>query len=347
MSQDTDPPRGKKGGEARAAKLSKPQLSEASSKAAITRWDAVKGIAKSEYQGTIELGTATVPCAVVETPSGEVIRVISSAQFMKALGRPWKGTYERTGRPNFLEANNLQPFITKELEDVLELVEYRTDSGLLAKGYRAEMVPLVCETYLSARDIPGALHPSQAGVAKACEIIMRSLARVGIVALVDEATGYQAVRAVDALSKILKQYVLDEVRKWTETFPEKFYRELFRLRGWAWTERSISGKRPGVVGKYTDDIVYDRLAPGVLDELRKKNPTVSAGRRKQRHHQWLTGDVGHPKLLAHLEGVWLLMRQSKTWNELKDKLDEYYPIHELTENGLQVHVKRRKIGSKS
>jgi hypothetical protein len=209
------------------------------------------------------------------------------------------------------------------------------------------MVPLVCEVYLSARDTPGALHPSQAGVAKACEIIMRSLAKLGIVALVDEATGYQFVRAKDALATILRQYIADDHRRWTETFPEKFYQEMFRLRGWQWTEKSIAGKRPQVVGKYTDDIVYDRLAPGVIDELRKKNPTVSPGRRKQKHHQWLTGDVGHPKLLAHLEGVWILMRQSTTWQGLKDKLDEFYPIHELTEMGLVTHIKRRKIGSKA
>ena len=71
---------------------------------------------------------------------------------MRALGRPWKGTYERTGRPNFLEANNLTPFITSELDDVLEMIEYRTPSGGSKRGYRAEIVPMVCEVYLAARD---------------------------------------------------------------------------------------------------------------------------------------------------------------------------------------------------
>ncbi|MCH7752817.1 MAG: hypothetical protein IH898_11760, partial [Planctomycetes bacterium] len=50
-------------------------------------------------------------------------------------------------------------------------------------------------------------------------------------------------------------------------------------------------RRPGVVGKYTNDIVYERLAPGVLDELRVRNPTDHKGRRRAKHHQWLSRDV--------------------------------------------------------
>jgi len=225
-------------------------------------------------------------------------------------------------------------------------IDYIPKHGGRALGFRAETLPGVCEAYLAARQADE-LHHTQANAAKAAEIIVRGLAKVGIVALVDEATGYQEERAKDALARILEQYIADEYRKWTSTFPERFYKEIFRLKGWDWTEKAIQGRRPGVIGKYTDDIVYERLAPGVLEELRSKNPTVKPGRRAQKHFQWLTGDVGHPRLMAHLEGVTLLMRQSKTWEELKEKLDEYYPIHEVTEMGIETHVKRKKIGSKS
>jgi hypothetical protein len=72
----------------------------------------------------------------------------------------------------------------------------------LASGYRADLLPIVCEVYLQARDA-AVLPPNQQHVAKQADILMRGLAHVGIIALVDEATGYQEFRAKDALSRIL------------------------------------------------------------------------------------------------------------------------------------------------
>ena len=48
----------------------------------------------------------------------------------------------------------------------------------------------------------------------------------------------------------------------------EFYKEIFRLKSWVWN----AGKMPGVVGKYTNDLVYSRLAPNILEELEKVNP---------------------------------------------------------------------------
>ena len=89
----------------------------------------------------------------------------------------------------------------------------------------------------------------------------------------------------------------------------------------------------------TDDVVYRRLAPFVRDELRRKNPVID-GRRKHKHHQWLTGEIGHPKLLAHLEGVKILMAESATWEEFQSKLNKHYPIRETTELGMEVEIKK-------
>jgi hypothetical protein len=87
---------------------------------------------------------------------------------------------------------------------------------------------------------------------------------------------------------------------------DEFYNEIFRLRGWNW--RGMSGKRPKVVAKYTNDIVYERLAPGLLDELRARNPLTERSYRKGKHHQLLPEDVGHPALAQHLYAVMSLMR---------------------------------------
>ena len=66
-------------------------------------------------------------------------------------------------------------------------------------------------------------------IAEQSEIIMRKLAKVSIIALVDEATGYQYVRERFALQKILKLYIAPEILKWRKLFEPSYYRELFRL----------------------------------------------------------------------------------------------------------------------
>lgn len=88
---------------------------------------------------------------------------------MTAMGRSWKGTYKRTNLPNFIGANNLVPFITKEIYDVLTPIEYRDLEGAKRLGYRAELLPLVCEVWLNARDA-GKLH-RQDHIAKRAEIL--------------------------------------------------------------------------------------------------------------------------------------------------------------------------------
>ena len=99
---------------------------------------------------------------------------------------------------------------------------------------------------------------------------------------------------------------------------------MFELKNWPINDpRTL--KRPSVVGKYTNDIVYERLAPGVLEELKIRNPTDEKGYRKQRHHQWLTGDIGHPKLREHLIGIIALMNAAPTWDSFKRMLQRAYP----------------------
>ena len=148
------------------------------------------------------------------------------------------------------------------------------------------------------------------------------MANIGIIGLVDEATGYQEVRARRALAAILEEFIAKELRPWTRTFPPEFYEEIFRLKRWPGPD---GVKRPSVIGTYTNDIVYDRLAPGVLDELKRINPPVSLGRRRHKHFQWLTGDVGHSKLKEHLIGVMALMRAAPNWAAFKRSLQRSYP----------------------
>ena len=169
----------------------------------------------------------------------------------------------------------------------------------------------------------GVLKPVQMSTAKAAEVLVRALAQTGIIALVDEATGYQEVRDRLALQAILDRFLRKEFAAWAKRFPDEFYREIFRLKGWQW--RGMKVNRPQVVAHYTRDVVYARLAPGVLRELEERNPRDERGNRRAKHHQWLTEDVGHPALAQHLYAVIGLMRIADDWDEFKRYADRAYP----------------------
>ena len=273
----------------------------------------------------LEIGGVEFECNVLEDET----RVLSRRGFQAALGR------HRTSRkhqpddvvslPAFLAASNLKPHIPKDLVTASTPVAFRAPArGPIAYGFRAELLPQVCEVYLKAREA-GALLPSQKHIAAQAEILIRGLATIGIIALVNEATGYQEIRERKVLATILKRFIAKELQTWTRTFPAEFYEQIFRLKNCSGPD---GVKRPSVIGRYTNDIVYDRLPEGVLDELKRKNPPIAPGRQRHKHHQWLTGEIGHPTLRARLEAVTALMRQAPNWGAFKRALQRAYPKHE-------------------
>lgn len=281
-----------------------------------------ENIPKATHTGELHIGNTAIPCAVLEDGT----RLLTQEGFLIAIGRSGKPAKGRGSEVEkvapFLNLKNLKPYVDKELERSTFPIVFQVSKGGRAYGYNAELLPKVCEVYLKARD-NDALLTSQLKFAKACEILMRGLAHVGIIALVDEATGYQYDRARQALEEILERFIAEEYRKWAKTFPDDFYIEMFRLKGWQYIPFSV--KRPSVVGHLTNDLVYKRLAPAVLDELRRKNPKLPSGRRKQTHHQWLTEDIGHPRLREHLHALIALMRASANWNDFQRLVNRALP----------------------
>ena len=254
--------------------------------------------------------------------------MLSQSGFLQALARsrtPKAGTGGLSTvdeLPFFLRAEQLKPFISKELRmSTTPILFCRNSSQKIVVGYNALLLPQVCEVYLQARDV-GALLDSQQHIADRAAILIRGLAAVGIIALVDEATGYQRLREERALATILEKVIAKELQPWTKTFPYEFYTEICRLKKWPIPD---GVKRPSVIGHYTNNIVYKRIAPGVLNELRKKNPVQPSGSRRNRHHQWFTPDLGHPKLREHIAGVMALMRASDDWNHFGRLLQISYP----------------------
>lgn len=301
-----------KGGQSRAQKLSPARRKEIATTAAIKRWgmDPVR----ATHDGSIKLGDLELACA--NLPNGQ--RVIAESTMLSALGRGYSGYYSQRDAlappgsavpPRYLSPAVLRDFIPKELTD-LQLTPYLTPAGSLAKGVNAEMVPMICEVWLKAREA-GKLTKVQLRTAAKAEIILRGLARVGIIALIDEATGYQDQRAHNALAQILEAFIAKELRPYVPTFPPEFYKEIFRLNGWEYP--TMSGKRPSIIGKWTNDLVYDRLAPGIREELHRLTPRDSKGRLKTKLFQRLTEEVGSPKLEQHLNILVALFKASDNW----------------------------------
>jgi hypothetical protein len=301
------------GGLARAEKLDAKTRSEIASEAAAARWGNVH---VAESTGEIRIGEMTISCAVLEDGT----RVVSQSTVLQSLGRnPEKSRRSRGSselRAPFLLANNLQPFISEELKELDAPIPYRIigESGR-ALGYRAEMLPLVCQVYLDARRA-GVLTPKQVDAAVAAEILIGGLARVGIVALVDEATGFQERRARDELRLILEKYVSSEFRKWVRVFPDEFFEQVYRLQGWDYQKGS--SKRPAYVGRLINRYIYDAMPAGVTEELQRLNPKNEKGNRARRHHQHLTADTGNVHLDRQISTVLTLMRISTSRSEFED-----------------------------
>lgn len=268
------------------------------------------------------IGDIEIPCYVLEDET----RVLSQQGFLKAIGRAEKakgghGASRVDNPPSFLAANNLKPFISNELYGSTLPLRFQSVDGARGYGYPALLLPQVCEVYLQARDA-GVLLASQKHIAARAEILIRGLAAVGIIALVDEATGYQRMREKRALAAILEKVVTKELQPWTKTFPFEFYSEICVLKQWP---SIFAIKRPSVIGHYTNDIVYNRITPGLLEELRRVNPKIPGGYRKGKHHQWFTPEFGHPVLKEHIIGVMAIMRGSPNWNVFKRILYRSYP----------------------
>jgi P63C domain len=311
------------GGAARAEALSPEQRSEIARTAALERWG--KELPRETHAGSLRVGEiGEIPCSVLDNE----LRVLSTRGVTRAFGGRTTGAAKQTDgarqMPPFLASGALRPFISNDLmARVISPVEFRPiHGGRTAFGYDATILPDLCRVILAARKA-GALRPNQAALADAAETLLQGFATVGIIALIDEATGFQDARAKNALAVILERFIAKEIRPWVKTFPDDFYREVYRLQGWAYPPKAVT--KPWHVGKLTNQVVYERLAPGVLEELKRITPRTEKGALKHKYHQRLTTDVGHPKLREHLGGVLFTMRLSRTWTDFMVKLDQIAP----------------------
>jgi hypothetical protein len=235
------------------------------------------------------------------------------------------------GRGSGIERILRQPAIRKHIDEELkEAIEQPLQylpsktSTVPTVGYEATVLLKLAEAVLRARDARDLKTEQEFRYAMAAETLVRAFAAVGIIALVDEATGYQEQRDKDELGRILAAYIAPELIPWAKRFPDEFYKQLFRLREWQYKPMSVA--RPKAVAQFTSQLIYEKLPEGVLDELRKKNPVVDdKGHRAFKHHQLLTEEIGNRHLEMHIAQVVALMRISPNWDQFLRHFRRAFP----------------------
>jgi hypothetical protein len=291
-------------------------------KAAAARWSSdIKEATHGSEDHPLKIGNIEIPCYVLEDET----RVLSQRGTMGglSLGRGTGAGISGDRLVNFLSGKSLSPYVSSELMEVIKQpIRFRPPNGGVAFGYPATILADICDAVLASRKA-GDLHHQQHHIADQCELLVRGFARVGIIALVDEATGYQRDRTKNALARILEAFVAKELQPWVKTFPDEYYAQMFRLRGLEYDAASV--KRPQYFGTLTNDIIYKRLAPGVLAELKKVIPKTESGHRKGALSQGLTRNIGYPKLREHLGAAIAFMKISKNYLDFVDMMDQHYP----------------------
>lgn len=275
-------------------------------------------ILKAKYgsdKTPLHLGELEIPCYVLEDGT----RVFSGRGIQKAIGYDnksgqWMSSFcKMEGISSYICAGDNS--ISERLSNPVKFK--RNDAGgsqSTTNGYEVTLLVDICSAIIDANRA-GVFNDET--IVRNADIIIRSVAKVGIIALVDEATGYQYERENDELQKILKAYISEELLPWQKRFPDIFYKELFRLNGWDFTVKGIK-KRPGIIGKWTNMFIYEELPNGVLDELKKKTPKNESGNRTSRYHQLLTLDIGEPNLEKQINKVITLFQVSDNMKQFCD-----------------------------
>lgn len=269
-------------------------------------------IPRATHYGVWSIGEdVKIECYVMDNKE----RVLSMRGAAKSMGLVGGGSLALVRN---LNSKWISPYLSKELRDWLEkanrneLPQYKTKSGGKFTPFGADIFVDLCKAYVDAKHDGVLKMDRQIAVADKLYAIMTAFAKTGLSAIIDEVTGYQYDRDKDELQKLLSKYVSEELMPWTKRFPDEFYKQMFRLKGWTYTGTN----RPQYVGKLTNQYIYDQLPEGVLQELKEKTP------KNKKLHQSLTESVGVPHLDKQLQKTIGLMQASDTWEEFEILFDK-------------------------
>jgi len=293
------------GGTARADKLPAKERKAIASRAAKARWQAAKDHAKriedpnhvpeALCEGEMEIGSVKIECYVLDN----LKRVITKRGMAKALGMKSEGgnVFMRAmGRKGL--GSVIQGELRGNLDNPLVFKPLTAD---LAHGYDATILIDICDAIIDAAK-SSKLGPGQESLAIQAEIIIRASAKLGIVALVDDATGFIADKRREQYKELFKEFIREEVSWYQSEFPDQLFDVIYKIYGLP--RKADAKNHPQFFGKFIRKYIYEPLANSngaILEMLDEKNPVVYAsGGRRYKMFQFLSDVVGLPSLRAHL-----------------------------------------------
>lgn len=250
-----------------------------------------------------------IECYVMDTKE----RVLSLRGAARTVGLVGNGSQALARN---LNAQWIAPYLSDGLKDWLE--KANRNELPIYRGIRGKFMPFeaslfvdLCKAYVDAMHDHALQTEKQEQTARRLYAIMTAFAKTGLIAVIDEVTGYQADRDRDEMQKVLEKYISAELLPWAKRFPDEFYKQMFRLKGWEYKGKA---KTP-YAGKLTNKYIYEYLPKGVLEELQKETPKSDTGNRKNRFHQHLSEETGLPNLDKQLQQTIALMKASDSWEE--------------------------------
>ncbi len=324
-----------KGGFARARLLSKEEKSSIASAAAKARWAAKRaevsaandGMPEALRTGYLEIGDVKIECYVLKNGT----RLIHKRGMAKAIGLQSEGGNAFLKTVNRKRLGSALP--EKLREKINNPIVFKPLSGDPAHGYEATVLVELCDAIWEAGK-SGKLATSQLFLAMQAEIIIRSSAKIGIIALIDEATGYIFDKRRQEYKELFRDFISNEFREWNQEFPDQFFDIFYRLYK---IPRGEKGRHPQFFGKLIRKYIYTPLANSngaILESLDEKNPVVyKNGGRKYKMFQFLSDEVGLPALKAHLWQIIGIGNGSKSKESFDRSFRNAFP-----EPGDQTHL---------
>lgn len=287
-----------------------------------------KSILKAPYgsdKTPLKIGTngIEIPCYVLEdgTP------VLSLRGLQNALGLP--KNVSGTVLPKVIKHKNLTPFVPESLTLALaNPIQFMRVGGAgsapITNGYEATILIDLCYVLIDAKNAGIELTKTQEALARQAQIVTRAFSKTGIVSVIYKLTGYLDDKVSTFLNDILNKYLLIEAKQYQVTYPLELYKQWYRLNNWEWTPDNKQ-KRNSVLGHWTNDLIYKRIAPDILRHLKIRNPKNDKGYREHKHFQFLTNEIGEPRLREFFGGLIALARATTTWRKYVEMVNKAYP----------------------
>lgn len=337
LSDESAANRASLGGKSRGEKLSPEQRKEIASKAAQKRWQRLRQRAQdaedrpgenaclespyapivlenkklplARWPGVLSVGNVEIPVYVLDDGRRIVSRTGATTVLTDGKGG---GNLE-----SYIQVKAVEKYIPENLATRMVDFEIQEVVNKSVRGMEAETLLEICGGYVRAWQEGALTTDSQIGIAMRAAMFLAACSKVGLIALIDEATGYQYKRAEDELQVKLKLFLLEEMRKWEKTFPDELWIQFGRLTNW----KGGVNSRPKYWGNLVMELVYEYLDPDVAQWLRENAPAPMHG---QNYHQWLTEQYGLRKLVEHIWKVIGIASTCEDIKELKHKMEELY-----------------------